>query len=174
MRRETLCRFYLACLLTAALQVSSTTLNAADKSDAVTAKIEEMIKDIKADNSWHRMEQAQRLMGFLLQQDQSVVQSLDDEAIDDIAALLSDDDDGVRLWAAGALGLIGPRAKRAIPALERALKNAELPPGAAVTGVWSGSAIQIALNRITGSHGCWPAVFSPCPPDPPIPWKAPQ
>src|ERR1051325_1951083 len=43
-----------------------------------------------------------------------------DATIDHLAALLNDDDDTVRLEIAASLGWIGPRARRAVPALLRA------------------------------------------------------
>jgi HEAT repeat protein len=43
--------------------------------------------------------------------------------VDDIAALLDDPADGVRMGAAMALGYIGPPAMRAVPALKRTIKQ---------------------------------------------------
>jgi hypothetical protein len=50
-----------------------------------------------------------------------------DAEIDNIASLLSDDDDAVRAWAAASLGMIGPRAKRAEPQLQMALRRRACP-----------------------------------------------
>jgi uncharacterized protein (DUF2336 family) len=49
----------------------------------------------------------------------------DAKVVDDMAALLDDSEPSVRIWAAGALGNIGPYATRAVPALEKALREEE-------------------------------------------------
>jgi hypothetical protein len=77
------------------------------------------------------------------------------QAIFAIAELLDDDSDAVREEAAASLGMIGPRARNAVPALHRALKriqeeNRRPTPGGEITvlGPDSESAIRIALRRI--------------------------
>jgi hypothetical protein len=64
--------------------------------------------------------------------------------IDALASLLSDPDDGVRGWIAGALGKLGHKAERAVPKLQRALQErpCEDQPLA------SAGAIRLALSRI--------------------------
>lgn len=61
-----------------------------------------------------------------------------------LAALMRDPDDGVRRWAAVALGNIGPRAAAAVPALQAALPEVDC--------LWapasSRSGIIFALRRI--------------------------
>ena len=49
----------------------------------------------------------------------------DQATISDVTRFLEDKNDGVRAGAAQALGNIGPPAKSAIPALERALKQSD-------------------------------------------------
>lgn len=75
---------------------------------------------------------------------------IDDKVIDDIATLLSDRDDSVRLWVALALGQLGPRANRAVPALERALQEAEAEDQANIKGpsLSSADGIRAALEKI--------------------------
>jgi len=71
--------------------------------------------------------------------------------IDEITGLLDDDSDGVRGFAANALGTIGPPAARAIPALVRALKRAEdefIHPGQLGPSAFSGDDICEAFDKI--------------------------
>jgi len=79
-----------------------------------------------------------------------------DATIDHLAALLNDNDDAVRLEIAASLGWIGPRAKRAVPALLRAADRifAERRTWKVILGgVESSMAIGVALERITGRPG---------------------
>jgi len=64
--------------------------------------------------------------------------------VDTLANLLSDEEDAVRLWIAGALGQLGDKAKSAAPQLQRAIQ--ERP--CANTPATSASAIRLALSRI--------------------------
>jgi HEAT repeat protein len=82
----------------------------------------------------------------------------DMKIVNDIASLLADRDDGVRWGAAASLASIGPPAKRAVPALKKALSesDAALEVDLRKSGdtmlptVYSGQAIREALRRITG------------------------
>jgi hypothetical protein len=78
--------------------------------------------------------------------------SVTDATIDHLAALLNDDDDAVRSEIAASLGWIGPKARRAVPALLRAADRifAERRTWKVVIGVDSSAAIGVALERITG------------------------
>ncbi len=67
-----------------------------------------------------------------------------DADIDALASLMSDRDDSVRYWIACSLGFVGPRAKRAVPQLEEALKEV----ACVHADKTSESAIRIALTRI--------------------------
>lgn len=87
---------------------------------------------------------------------QWVVRHPNDVSTDDIdalAGLLSDPDDGVRGWIAGALGILGDKALRAAPALQRALQ--ERP--CIHQPLASADAIRLALSRM----GVQP-VHAPC------------
>lgn len=69
---------------------------------------------------------------------------LDEKTITDIAVLLEDRDDSVRAWIAASLGVIGPKAKKAIPALEKALNKIKCSPGS----LTSESSIRMALVKM--------------------------
>jgi hypothetical protein len=88
---------------------------------------------------------------------------IDSQVVDDMATLLSDSDDWVRFYGAASLGFVGPAARRAIPALERAFQQSRetmtLHPGqASVFGALSSAgAICTAFTRIDLSRvpaGC--------------------
>ncbi len=53
------------------------------------------------------------------------LESIDDSHIDEMAELLEDESDALRGVVAGALGHLGPRAARAVPALEEALRKVD-------------------------------------------------
>jgi hypothetical protein len=129
-------------------------VRAADGATELTSKIELMIDHIKAErSSTVRTEVVQRLSAMLQHQDYSDVDILEARPIDDIAGLLSDRDDSVRYWAAMALGQIGPPAGRAVPALERALREVEASTSAIVAAKTSESGIRFAVRTITGKPG---------------------
>lgn len=71
---------------------------------------------------------------------------VDDKTLRDLVSLLNIPDDSVRLWVAGALGDLGPRAKVAVPALMRVIREAKCPEIA--TGVTTADAARVALKRI--------------------------
>lgn len=80
---------------------------------------------------------------------------LDLRVVDAISALLRDDDDTVRLYAAVALGDIGPRARTALPALNDALTHPAPPlPGPIPLrpDLGSDAAIPMAIKKINGSN----------------------
>jgi hypothetical protein len=78
--------------------------------------------------------------------------------IDDLIHLLNDHDDSVRWGAAQSLANIGPPARRAVPALKKALEqsDAEIDAWLKATSStvlptrYSGQAIREALKNITG------------------------
>lgn len=72
--------------------------------------------------------------------------------IDAIARLLRSRNDSIRAWAAAALGDIGPRARRAIPALEKALREVPMLYAGSIMKpeLDSSAAIVPALERIRG------------------------
>lgn len=74
--------------------------------------------------------------------------------VDDLVTLLSDKVDGVRMGAAMALGYIGPPAMRAVPALEKAVKESDAimdaDPDTVLPVNSSGEEAREALRKITG------------------------
>jgi hypothetical protein len=64
--------------------------------------------------------------------------------------MMSDNDQVVRAVMASALGSLGPQAAAAIPALEKALEEAQIadPPGGFRTGIHLDDVIQAALEKI--------------------------
>lgn len=70
--------------------------------------------------------------------------------ITDLAMLMSDTDQIVRLWAAAALGNLGLQAAAAIPALEKAFGEAQIadPPSRARSGIHLDDVILQALEKI--------------------------
>jgi HEAT repeat protein len=132
---------------------STQVVGAGDKGDEARANIETMIKNITAEHSTPiRARLAEQLSTFIQHSDRAAIDALDAKEIDDLAGLLSDRDDVVRFWAALALGHIGAPAARAIPVLERALREAEPALGSNIIGpdLSSASAIRGALRKISG------------------------
>lgn len=83
------------------------------------------------------------------------LERVDLATIDKIASLLSDSEDSVREWAALALGQFGPRAERAVPALELALARAEKierQSSRIVLPRTSAASIRAAIGRIRPSN----------------------
>lgn len=71
---------------------------------------------------------------------------VDDKTLRDLVSLLNTPDDSVRMWVAGALGFLGPRAKAAAPALLRVIRETKCP--LVSTGVTAADAARVALKRI--------------------------
>lgn len=88
-------------------------------------RIGEMIADIRAEPDGDARGQATaRLAEYVAAQGNGAMR-LEARIVDDIAGLLSDEDDWVRFYAAASLGFVGPEARRIIPQLERALDRAK-------------------------------------------------
>lgn len=71
---------------------------------------------------------------------------VDDNTLADLVSLLDTSDDSVRMWVAGALGHLGPRAKVAVPALMTFIRESGCPE--VVAGVIPADAARVALKRI--------------------------
>ena len=76
---------------------------------------------------------------------------IDDHAIDEIAALLDHSDGTVRVMgAAQALGEIGPRARKTLPALEKELEIVRQQEGGLRFGRTGVDIVGIAISKIKG------------------------
>lgn len=77
-----------------------------------------------------------------------------DEKLDELIALLGDRSDAVRYGAVGALAEFGPRAQKAVPALRKAMAEADAEldkwPYPVMPSVTNSEAIRFALRAITG------------------------
>lgn len=139
---------FLVCLVH--LAMSGSALGDPTSKEVNVTEIAELIEKIGKERSSNvRTQYAQDLVKVARRDPQRV----DDKTIDDVAKLLSSNDDSVRYWAAGALGIFGPRATRAVPALEQALAEIKCSMGSKT----SESGIRLALERITGKpskHNC--------------------
>jgi hypothetical protein len=102
-----------------------------------------------------RIDDARSLSLFIRSQERVALEKLDDKTIDLLASLLEDRLEGERSWIAMSLGDIGPRAKRAVPALESALTDREPVIngpllGIIVIGPSASPEIYEALEKILG------------------------
>jgi hypothetical protein len=126
----------------------------------LAATIECQIQQLKSQdgNEGRRAEIAASMFhNMMVLREEKRIEEIEDGTIGELVSLLDDGSDAVRSWTAGTLGLLGPRARIAIPALQRALKriedeNRRLVEGEQFTvrGPDSEAAIQLALRRISG------------------------
>lgn len=131
--------------------------------NAVELRIEEIIQMLHASSDADsRTGFAAQLAEFVAAQ-RTEAARIDTAIVDDMATLLADGDDWVRFYGAASLGFVGPAARRAIPALEKAFEQSRetmtLHPGqASVFGALSSAgAICTAFTRIDLSRipaGC--------------------
>lgn len=89
-----------------------------------------------------RARAAQRLYALVQRVDR---QALDDTIVSGTISLLDDEDDAVRYWAAGCIGLLGDLARAARPKLERLLPAADCLEGS----LTSSSSIRFALQQMS-------------------------
>jgi len=119
--------------------------------------IKEMIEQIKTSASPTKRQDgteftekqfaANTLTYFIMDMDPREREALDPGIIDDIAGLLGDQDIHVRYEAAAALGYIGEPARRAVPALLQALKEARSRTPKVSTGYGVEHAIVFRLRE---------------------------
>ena len=91
-------------------------------------------------------------------------ESTSSSVVDAVADLLDDTNDGVRGYAASALGAIGPAAARITPRLLEAMKRAEaefIRPGELQPSFFSGESICETLQRIGATQRDTPCQFFP-------------
>jgi len=131
--------------LLAAFLAATVNLTAADKIQVdydpmLTINI--TIDKIKAESSVASRTDHARNVAILIK-NANICQAVP-KLVSDLAALMQDRDDSVRYWIAIALSYLGPLAKDAIPALERALQDKKDD----MSSKSSASGIQLALERI--------------------------
>jgi hypothetical protein len=130
---------------------------ASDHSPAATSSSTSVIQDQRTSISFHiqtevRRIKEERLVKLRTDYAEQLSKSIRVNGPDDVtdadvealAGLLSDRDDSVRFWVAASLGYLGPRAKQAVPELQRAFQERECDQG----DMTSAPAIRVALSRI--------------------------
>ena len=102
-----------------------------------------------------RIDRAAHLAEYIASRGPLDVADVEAPVVDDMAELLNDNADLVRFYAAASLGFLGPTARRAIPALEKALERREGErgivagqPNVFTSAVSSEQAICAALTKI--------------------------
>lgn len=119
------------------------------------ADVDRMIARIRSEPSAQERAKNAVSLAELVRQasEKGELHTISDTTIDDLAGLLKDDDEAGNFWVAGALGLIGSRAGRAVPALEAAHGEAcaEARSRFMIFGPQYFDAIEVALERIAGS-----------------------
>lgn len=97
-----------------------------------------------------RSEYVQTLLGGVARLDEFQAASFEDSSIECIASLLADKDERVKVDAAVMLGVAGPRAKLALPALRQALEEAILNenPGRIGPSVSASDVFRSAIRKI--------------------------
>ncbi len=137
-------------MLSVVLFVCASPAAGSGQSDKETYSIVEMAWRIKATSSTNaRRTYARQLSRMVCYLDRR----LTTKEFDDISGLLSDKDSHVTMFAASALGTMGAKASRAIPALQEALKRAEAEVTVTHrTGIWPDGVIRGALQEIKGER----------------------
>ena len=150
-------------LLSVALIAASASFNAATSQTTIDAEIASRLAKIEnAPSADARIEWAAHLAEYLASRGPVELNNVDPPIVDDMAQLLSDSEDWVRFYIAASLGFLGPSARRAIPALERALEQGQSPAdfstggGTILRALGSAQAIcaafeKIDLNRVPGN-----------------------
>ncbi len=161
MRRRLLNGLWLIMVMFAALAaMSSQVVGASDDG----AKIQGIIEKINSRELSIRRKAAEELEAFVWKIGVSNLEKLDSSVVDSIAVLLRDPDTYVRYQAAKVLALIGAPAKRAVPALLQALKEAHSNAGKTVDGsrVVRGLGIeQVIVDALVDLGVCIPSPTVP-------------
>lgn len=96
------------------------------RSPALQSEIQKKIEDIRGENISMQRERKSQELADIVHRDPHAVSQVD---INSISGLLEDVNYRVRIYAAISLGIIGPKAKSATPALQKALKEVECERG---------------------------------------------
>jgi HEAT repeat protein len=93
---------------------------------SIDAEIAERVAQVQsAPDTSMRIDRAAHLAEYIASRGPLDVSNVEAPIVDDMAQLLEDNTDLVRFYAAASLGFLGPSARRAIPALEKALARRE-------------------------------------------------
>jgi HEAT repeat protein len=123
---------------------------------SIDFEISERVAQIQsASDPSMRIDRAAHLAEYIASRGPLDVANVEAPVVDDMAGLLEDNADLVRFYAAASLGFLGPSARRAIPALEKALERREGERGIVsgqprvfTSAVSSVQAICAALTKI--------------------------
>jgi HEAT repeat protein len=123
---------------------------------SIDDEIAERVAQVQtASDTSMRIDRAAHLAEYIASRGPLAVAEVEAPIVDDMAELLEDNADLVRFYAAASLGFLGPSARRAIPALEKALERREGERGIVSgqprvfpTAVSSAQAICVALTKI--------------------------
>jgi hypothetical protein len=138
--------------LVVALALSASALAA----QSIDTEIAERVASVQgATDPSTRIDRAAHLAEYIASRGPLDVADVEAPVVDDMAELLNDNADLVRFYAAASLGFLGPTARRAIPALEKALERREGErgivagqPNVFTSAVSSEQAICAALTKI--------------------------
>jgi hypothetical protein len=120
----------------------------------VVAELRSMIAKLRIEEDPDRRAERAQLLTKMVQDHHDV--SFGSGVVADLAEVLRDESDRVRYWVALALSHMGPQARDALPALERALQ--ERPE---TRGKTSATAIRIAIDKIRGPSKSDPGPAKP-------------
>jgi hypothetical protein len=138
------------------LVVSLALCASAVAAQSIDTEIAERVASVQsATDPGMRIDRAAHLAEYIASRGPLDVADVEAPVVDDMAELLNDNADLVRFYAAASLGFLGPTARRAIPALEKALERREGERGIAAgqpkvftSAVSSEQAICAALSKI--------------------------
>lgn len=149
-----------ASLATLLLFCAFGSVQAAD-STSRSSGVAELIKSIKSEPRRNARYELASDLPDVVEHEQNAG-ALDPTTVDQIATLLDDPWDGVRAFAALALGKVGQPASRATPLLIKALKRGEaemLRPGELGPSYFSGDAICEAFEQIGSTPPDAPCMY---------------
>ncbi len=138
----------LAIAFTFVMTVSSvpkTPQNTTPPRDAeIVAELRSMIAALRIEEEPNKRAERAELLTKMVRDHREV--SFGSSVVVDLAEVLRDESDRVRYWVALALSQMGPQARDALPALERALQERPGKRGVKT----SATAIRIAIEKIAG------------------------
>jgi hypothetical protein len=115
------------------------------KDSMPTRHLQEAIADVRAGETPTARANAAEHLALVARETNPM--SVDDKTLADMVSLLDSPEDSVRAWVAGSLGVLGPRAKPAVPKLLSILPKSDCLHVA----VSSAPFIRLAITRIVGT-----------------------